>query len=124
MVQFEEDDEDVSRKKKDETKKRKKKKKVYVYDPPKWKTLDIIDPGRDSVPEFADEVMVESRIESLIDSLTESRIESRIESRAGTTVRPELVVRMLHRRFCAAALIPACCCISGPIGGSGTREVV
>lgn len=107
------------------------------YDPPKWKTLDMIEPGLESVFEFVD--MVESRnelcigfciefcielcIESRTDSLMESLIESRIESRAGTTVRPELVVRILHRRFCAAAFIPACC-ISGPMGGSGAREVV
>lgn len=80
----------------------------------------MIEPGRDSVPEFPEVVMVESRTESRMESL----MESRIESRAGTTVRPELVVLILQRRFCAAAFMPACCCMLGPIGGSGTREIV
>lgn len=90
------------------------------HDPPKWKTLDIIEPGRDSVPELPEDVIVESRTESRIESL----MESRIESRAGTTVRPELVVRILQRRFWAAAFMPACCCMLGPIGGSGARDIV
>lgn len=78
-----------------------------------------IEPCVEPCIEFCIELCIESRIESLIESL----IESRMESRAGTTVRPELVVRMLHRRFCAAALIPACC-IFGPMGGSGALDVV
>lgn len=83
----------------------------------------MIDPGRDSEPEFA--VMVESRTEFCIESRIESLMESRIESRAGTTVRPELVVRMLQRRFCAAAfMLACCCCMLGPMGGSGARDVV
>lgn len=60
---------------------------AQIYDPPKWKTLDMIEPGRESV--FC------VKVESLYGTPWAL-------SRGGLTVWPELEVRMLHRRFCDA----------------------
>lgn len=84
----------------------------HVYDPPKWKTLDMIEPGRDSVAWV--------KVESLYGTPWAL-------SRGGLTVWPELEVRMLHRRFCDAWDMPPCCCpccMSRPMGGSGALDVV
>lgn len=85
---------------------------AQIYDPPKWKTLDMIEPGRESL--FC------VKVESLYGTPWAL-------SRGGLTVWPELEVRMLHRRFCDAWDIwPCCCpcCMSRPMGGSGALDVV